>query len=154
MKKIILPLFLTIFLFGCQKSNEPEISISSESSSIVESSSVIDIDFESVDKVTEALKTGFGAITNISFSEDNLTFHLTPIAGINETETLIKIAANPKAKGHQDALKTMALSCVEFSQLISENVGKGYSIQLDNPENDEKPFFIVRDGNVEYPIMN
>ena len=157
MNKIFLTLFLaivTLFSFGCQSNNESEGSSSENSATISESYGAPDINMENVDIIKESLNKGFGAINNISFSESSLTFHLTPIAGLTETDALEKIANNPKAEEHQNTLKALASSCIEFSQIVSDNVGKGYSIQLDNPSNNKKPFFIVKDGNVEYPVMN
>lgn len=168
MKKIMLGIaftMLSIGFVGCSDNSSNDHSDSSISSSakenhsIDESSSISDetsIDKQSKNKTDitlNALKKGYSSIANVTYSETDKTFHLAPIEGLSETVTLQKVADAPDSVAHQDALKNMASQLIEMSNMISENVGKGFKISFDNPYQDKKPLFIIEDGNVEYPIL-
>lgn len=151
MKKLLVLGLSVLFLIGCSKesSEAPQISSSESESTMLES-----LDQGKIDIIINSLNEGFGGITNISFNEESKTFHMSPIPGLKETEALKIIAENPEDETVQSTLKQMASSAIELSSLITENLGEGYSIQLDGLENDPVPFYVIKDSTIEYPVLN
>lgn len=152
MKKYLLFACLCMLaLTGCTKDQE-SVSESSSAAS-VESVSVISIDQEDVNKIQSALEDGYSNYYDISYSNETSTFHLTAKEGLSETETLKKVASNPNYEEHETTIKEMAGSLVEMSNIIQENIVEGINIELDNPNENGEPLFIVSDGQIEYPIL-
>lgn len=152
MKKYLLFACLCLLtLTGCTK--DPEGVSESSSAASVESVSVINIDQEDVNKIQSALEDGYSNYYDISYSNETSTFHLTAKEGLSETETLKKVASNPNYEEHETTIKEMAGSLVEMSNIIQENIVEGINIELDNPNENGEPLFIVSDGQIEYPIL-
>lgn len=153
MKKHLLLIGLcTIVLFGCSNSDE-ELASSTSVSSEVAAVLVDDVKQEDIDKIQSALEEGFSSFSNVSYSNETRTFHLTPKDGVSETDTLIKVANDPNYAEHEKVIKDMASSVVEMSNLIEDNIAKDVSIELDNPNENGESFFIVSNGQIEYPIL-
>lgn len=139
-------------LASCGKSDSTKISEkNTKESKIVKKP---EINKDGVEKTLSSLKQGYASYYDIEFIEADKTFHLIPKKGINETDTLKKIADNPTGIQEQDSLKKMSSSLVELSNLITEHVGKGYSISFDNPYGKGKELSVLTDGNINYPILN
>lgn len=152
MNKFLLFISLCTFaLAGCSDNNGA--AAISESSATVEAITVVSIKQEDINKIQSALEEGYSNYYDISYSNENSTFHLTAKDSLSETETLKKVADNPTYEKHETTIKEMAGSLVEMSNLIEENISEGVKIELDNPNKGGKSLFIVSDGQIEYPIL-
>lgn len=153
MKKHLLLIGLcTIALFGCSNSDEEKASSTSVSSEVA-AILVDDVKQEDIDKIKSALEEGYSSFSDVSYSNETRTFHLFPKDGVSETDTLKKVANDPKYAENETIIKDMASSLVEMSNMIEENIAKDISIELDNPNENGKSFFIVSNGQIEYPIL-
>lgn len=153
MKKHLMLIGLCTFtLFGCSNSNEEKSSSTSVSSEVA-SMLVDDVQQEDIDKIKSALEEGFSSFSDVSYSNATRTFHLTPKDGLSETETLKKVANDPKYAEHEKTIKDMASSVVEISNLIEDKIAQDISIELDNPNENGESLFIVSNGQIEYPIL-
>ncbi|WP_373750298.1 hypothetical protein [Jeotgalibaca porci] len=151
MKLIIF--FISLVTLSACSIGKPSESSDIESALTETSEETVALPEDNVEMIISALEEGYSDFANVTYSDNNATFHLKPKEGHSETETLKKIANNPNEKKHEETIKDGAEALVDMSIMIKENIADGISIQLDNPYEGKNPLFIITDGKIAYPIL-